>query len=77
VLTMNKPRKSDEGKNDGKPRKKNLNVKLSTGETIEKIASLRGLSMEAFFEQPDVQRFITHLLAAEIEKAAKQLKAQS
>jgi hypothetical protein len=84
VLTMSKSRDTsrrgdgkNDGKSDGKPPKKNLNVKLSTGEFIAKIAALRGLNMEEFFEEKDVQTFFSHLFAVEIEKEARQLKGRS
>lgn len=69
VTAMAKERKPVEGK-----KKKNLNVSPGAGDLITKVANLRGETIEEFFDAPDVQEFLNHLLGEEVLKIMPQLK---
>jgi hypothetical protein len=44
-------------------------VRRKTAQTVMKLTALRGLpSIAAFFEEPDVEDFLTHLLLRELQK---------
>lgn len=75
VSTMSKTR--NDGKTDGKPTKKNLNVAMDDGERIAKIAALRGQTIEEFFASEEIRNYFKHLLVAEAKREAKNQQGQN
>lgn len=53
---------------ESEDRMSTLNVRASVRLLVGKIAAHRGLTINEFFEEPDVQTFFRHLLVVEMEK---------
>jgi|GEM_PF-4977498 len=74
VKRMASEKKSDDGLSEADRKRTTVAVRGHVQRLLAKVAGHRNISIEALFEQPDVQTFFTHLLLEEMRKETERLQ---